>query len=87
MNPEQRTELKDIAWKIEEYHRGVKQFCEIERCQARKTHSQCSHILLSIRSFLVFEKARIKTGISWHESKMRIHRGAIAQFIENPSFF
>lgn len=87
MDTEQRAELKDIAWKIEEYHRGVKQFCGIERCQARKTHSQCSHILLSIRSFLVLEKVRIKSGISWHESKMRIHRSAIAQFIDNPSFF
>lgn len=31
MDTEQRAELKDIAWKIEEYHRGVKQFCGIER--------------------------------------------------------
>lgn len=22
------------AWKIEEYHRGIKQFCGVERCQA-----------------------------------------------------
>ena len=87
MNPELHDELKKISWKIEEFHRGVKQFCGIERCQARKAKSQCSHILLSIRSFLVFEKARLQTGTSWHESKMRIHRSSIAQFIENPSFF
>jgi putative transposase len=87
MNPERHEELKKISWRIEEFHRGVKQFCGIERCQARKTKSQCSHILLSIRSFLVFEKARLQTGRSWHESKMSIHRSSIAQFIENPSFF
>jgi putative transposase len=87
MNPDRHIELRKISWKIEEFHRGVKQFCGIERCQARKTQSQCSHILLSIRSFLLFERARLKSGITWHESKMRIHRSAISRFIENPSFF
>jgi len=87
MNLERRAELKKISWKIEEFHRGVKQFCGIERCQARKSQSQCSHILLSIRSFLVFERARLMTGVSWHESKMRIHRSAVSHFIENPSLF
>ena len=81
MNLERRAELKKISWKIEEFHRGVKQFCGIERCQARKSQSQFSHILLSIRSFLVFERARLMTGVSWHESKMRIHRSAVADFL------
>jgi len=85
MDPEQRSELRKISWKIEEFHRGVKQFCGIERCQARKSQSQCSHILLAIRSFLVFERARLDMGVSWYEFKMRIHRKAVANFIENPS--
>lgn len=87
MDPDRRAELRKISWKIEEFHRGVKQFCGIERCQARKTQSQCSHILLSIRAFLVFERTRLNSGISWYESKMRIHRSAVSQFIENPSLF
>ena len=87
MNPERHSELKKISWKIEEFHRGVKQYCGIERCQARKTHSQCSHILLSVRSFLVFERERLKSGVSWHESKMKIYRNAVSRFIDNPSFF
>jgi len=82
-----RAELRKISWKIEEFHRGVKQFYGIERCQARKRQSQFSHILLSIRAFLVFERARLTNGTSWYESKMRIHRAAVVQFIENPSFF
>jgi len=69
MNPERRIELRKISWKIEEFHRGVKQFCGIERCQARKSQSQMSHILLSIRSFLVFERARLTKGMSWYEFK------------------
>lgn len=37
LNLEQRAELKKISWKIEAFHRGVKQFCGIARCQARKS--------------------------------------------------
>jgi len=87
MDPEHRSDLRKIAWKIEEFHRGVKQFCGIERCQARRTKSQWSHILFSFRAFLVFERTRLSSGMSWYESKMRIHRRAVIHFIENPSIF
>ena len=28
--------FKDLGWNIEEYHRGIRQCCGIERCQGRK---------------------------------------------------
>ncbi|HIH93806.1 TPA: transposase [Methanosarcina acetivorans] len=40
------------SWKIEEYHRGIKQFCGIEKCQARKEESQRAYIMFSLRAFL-----------------------------------
>jgi len=48
----QRKELAHQPWKIEEYHRGIKQFCGVKRCQARNSQSQRAHIQLSIRAFL-----------------------------------
>ena len=48
MDELQRKELAHQSWKIEEYHRGIKQFCGVERCQARKSQSQRAHIQLSI---------------------------------------
>ncbi|XOF33706.1 MAG: hypothetical protein ACL93V_17215 [Candidatus Electrothrix sp. YB6] len=29
-----RLKYAEISWMIETYHRGIKQFCGIERCQA-----------------------------------------------------
>jgi putative transposase len=41
-----RSELAARSTKIEQYHRGIKQFCGIERCPARNAQSQRAHILL-----------------------------------------
>jgi hypothetical protein len=50
-----RQQYADFAWRIEEYHRGIKQFCGVERCQARRAQAQRNHISLSIRAFLRME--------------------------------
>jgi len=39
-------------WKIEEYHKRIKQFCEVERCQARRDNMQRAYIVMTIRTFL-----------------------------------
>ena len=36
MDEQKRENIGNSSWKIEEYHRGVKQFCGVEKCQARK---------------------------------------------------
>ena len=35
MGEPERQELDELSWSIEEYHRGLKQHCGAERCQAR----------------------------------------------------
>ncbi len=86
MKETKRKVLSKHSWKIEEYHRGIKQFCGVERCQARKSQSQRAHISFSIRAFLRLELIRIIKGISWFESKRRIIRNAISTYRENPDF-
>jgi hypothetical protein len=76
-----RETFKGFGWKIEEYHRGIKQFCGIEQCQGRKESIQRGHILLSLLAFLKLETHRLKTGVSWQETKRQIHRPAISLFI------
>ena len=39
---------------------------------------------MAIREFLRFEIHRIRTGISWFETKWNIIRNAVNQFIRNP---
>ena len=53
-----RKSFKDLGWKIEEYHRGIKQCCGIEICQGRKEVVQRGHILLSLLAFLRRESHR-----------------------------
>jgi hypothetical protein len=51
MNEFERVKFADMAWTIETYHRGIKQFCGVERCQARKGRAQRNHIGLALRAF------------------------------------
>lgn len=41
-----------IRWKIEEFHRELKQLTGIERCQARKNRSQRNHIVMCMLAWL-----------------------------------
>jgi putative transposase len=86
MQEEKRKELAKKAWKIEEYHRGIKQFCGVEKCQARRNIVQRAHILMALRAFLRFEIRKIRTGITWFETKLSITRNAVSQFIRNPVY-
>jgi len=84
MEETEREVISKHSWKIEEYHRGLKQFCGVECCQARKSQSQRAHILFSIRAFLRLELIRLFKGISWFETKRRIIRNAISAYRDVP---
>jgi len=84
MDESKREDLAKKSWKIEEYHRGIKQFCGVEKCQARKEESQRAHIMFSLRAFLRLELQRVKSGISWFESAMKIRRMAVTAYLNNP---
>ena len=86
MDESKREDMAKKSWKIEEYHRGIKQFCGVEKCQARKEESQRAHIMFSLRAFLRLELQRIKTGISWFESKTKIIREAVTAYLNDPLY-
>jgi putative transposase len=86
MDESKRKDLANKSWRIEEYHRGIKQFCGVEKCQARKKESQRAHITYSLRAFLRIELQRIKNGVSWFESKAKIHRVAATEYIRRPKY-
>jgi hypothetical protein len=80
----ERQELDELSWSIEEYHRGLKQCCGVERCQARYGRAQRNHIGLAIRAFVRLEWHRWTTGVSWFEAKTRIVRDAVRRYLEAP---
>lgn len=79
-----RLRLAEASWKIEEYHRGLKQVTNVEGCQCRKAQAQRSHIGLALRAFLVFERFCFRTGYNWGATKARIFQEAVRAFRANP---
>lgn len=72
-------------WKIEEYHRGLKQLCGIEKCQSRISRSQRTHIFCSIIAFVSLELNRLKHDITWYEFKRQIIKDALTNYLKNPT--
>jgi hypothetical protein len=56
MSELERVKFSDMAWTIETYHRGIKQFCGVERCQARRGRARRNDIGLALRAFLRLEQ-------------------------------
>src|SRR5215208_6058670 len=86
MSELERVKFNDMAWTIETYHRGIKQFCGVERCQARKRRAQRNHIGLALRAFLRLEHHSYHKGISWFEAKTSIIREAVRAYLAKPLF-
>jgi putative transposase len=79
-----RREFGELAWGIEEYHRGLKQYGGVERCPQRQSRAQRNPIGLAIRAFLRLEWHRFRTGVSWFAAKMAIVREAVRAYLANP---
>lgn len=86
MNQLQRLQWAEYEWSIEEYHRGLKQCCGVDKCFARAARAQRNHIGFSIRAFLRLEMHWFNTGISWYESKLSIVRDAVRSYLATPLF-
>jgi putative transposase len=82
----ERLRLSEWSWSIENYHRGLKQCCGVEKAQVRGRHAQRNHIGLAIRAFLRLEHHAFTTGVSWYEAKARIIRGAVRAYLAKPLY-
>ena len=81
-----RLKLAEASWKIEEYHRGLKQVMNVEGCQCRKAQAQAqrSHMGLSLRALLVFERYCLRAGYHLVATKAKIFQEAVRAFRKNP---
>ena len=68
-------------WKIEEFHRGIKQTTGIEKCYSIKSRSQQTHIFAAFRAFFKLEITRLKEGTSWYEQKISITRNSVVNYL------
>lgn len=86
MNELERLSLSEQSWAIEEFHRGLKQNCGVEKSMARKERGQRNHIGLAIRAFLRLEWHRFSKGVCWAEAKTRIARQAVRAYMTRPLY-
>lgn len=82
----ERVKYASYSWQIEQYHRGIKQFCLIERAQCRRRKPWQNHINLCLRAFLRIESHCYHKGISWFEAKTSIIRDAVRNYLANPKY-
>ncbi len=86
MDELERLRLAEWCWAIEDYHRGLKQCCGVEKARVRGAQAQRNHSGLAIRAFLRLEYHFFTTGISWYEAKARIIREAVRSYLARPLY-
>lgn len=86
MDELRRLELAERSWAVEEYHRVLKQCCNIERCQARSRRAQRNHVGMAIRAFARLSWHFYTTGVSWYEAKVAIVREAVRAYRSQPLY-
>jgi hypothetical protein len=81
-----RLMFAERAWAIEEYHRGLKGCCGVDRCQTRMSNAQRNHIGFAIRAFVRLEWHRFTTGVSWFTAKLQLVRDAVRGYLTRPAY-
>ena len=75
-------ELFSIHWRVENYHRALKQLCNIGKFFVRKTEAINTHIFSALRAFCQLEIMRIKEQIeSWYELQKNLYLQVARQYI------
>ncbi len=86
MSETEREAQAKSAWRIEMYHRALKQQCLIERAQCRRLRPVSNHIGLCIRAFVRLESHCYREKTSWIEAKTSIIRDAVRAYLSNPRY-
>lgn len=74
----------DQHWQIECYHRALKQVCNIEKFQVRKSHAIKTHIYCALRAFCKLEIMKSKQIITnWYQIQRQLFNTIIAAFIKS----
>ena len=73
-----------IRWKIEEFHREIKQLTGIEKCQCRKNGIQRNHIACSMLVWVKLKQVANKTSKTVYQIKHGLLRDYLVQQLKSP---
>ena len=78
---------KEVAnrWKIEEFHREIKQLTGIEKCQCRKNRIQRNHIACSMLVWVKLKQVANKTKRTVYQVKHELLKDYLVQQLKSPA--
>lgn len=77
-------QFHDKHWLIETYHRALKQVCNIEKFQVRKTRAIKNHVFCSLLAFSKLEIMKLKQQINnWYHIQRSIFNEVIARLVKS----
>ena len=78
-------EVCGCRWKVEQFHREVKQLTGLELCQCRKARIQRNHIACAYLVWIRMASLARKTGQTLYRLKDRLLDDYLCQQLKNPS--
>ena len=78
-------EANAVRWKIEEFHRGVKQLTGLEACQCRKARIQRNHIACAILAWTHLKRLAALTAQSIYQLKYQWLSDCLIEELKHPS--
>jgi len=73
-----------IRWKIEEFHRELKQLSGIEKCQSRKQRAQRNHIGIAICAWMCLKREARRLDITIYRLKLQPLQQFVAHLWNDP---
>ncbi len=75
----------NVRWKIEEFHRELKQLTGIESCQCRKARIQRNHIACAMLVWLRLKDSARYTGQTIYQLKYGLLSNYLIQQLKRPA--
>ena len=75
----------DIRWKIEEFHREIKQLTGIESCQCRKARIQRNHINCAMLVWVRLKQLAYSTSQTVYQLKHGLLSNYLIQQLKRPA--
>ena len=76
-----------IRWKIEEFHRELKQLTGVESCQCRKARLQRNHIACAMLVWLRLKNLAYQTGQTIYKIKRNLLSNYLIQQLKRPDVY
>jgi len=79
LNADQIIAIYQKRWKVEEYHRSLKQNASLARSPTRTEKTQTNHLVASLWSFVKIELLKVQTNKNHYQLKAQLYFSALRQ--------